>query len=69
MRAKLEETSVRYRGVVLISETDEEKRILWDIWSLKGRPVSVGELTDGTIELIMAPSVEPDFEVSNGQEE
>lgn len=66
MKARLEESSVQYRGVVLVSETDEEKRILCDIWSLKGRAISVGELTDGTIELIMAPSVEPDFEVSNG---
>jgi len=58
MKARLEETSVRYRGVVLVSETEEEKRILWDIWNGQGRPVSVGKLDDGTIELVVAPSAE-----------
>ena len=54
MKARLEETSVRYRGVVLTSETEEEKRILWDIWCRKGRPVSVGKMNDGSMELVVA---------------
>jgi hypothetical protein len=58
MKARLEETSVRYRGVVLLSETEEEKKILWDIWRGKGRPVSVGKLNDGSIELVVAPTPE-----------
>ena len=58
MKARLEETSVQYRGVVLTSETEEEKSILWDIWNRKGGPVSVGKLDDGVIELVVAPSVE-----------
>lgn len=31
MKAMLEETSVQNRRVVLTSETEEAKRILWDI--------------------------------------
>jgi len=58
MKARLEETSVQYRGVVLVSETEEEKRILWDIWNSKGRPVVVGKLDDGSVELIVAPTPE-----------
>ncbi len=57
MKARLEETSVQYRGVVLVSETEEEKRILWDIWNSKGAPVSVGRL-DGSVELVIAPTPE-----------
>lgn len=58
MKARLEETSVQYRGVVLVSETDEEKKILWDIWENRGRPVTVGRLDDGSAELIVAPTPE-----------
>jgi len=58
MRARLEETSVRYRGVVLTSETDEEKRVLWSMWAAQCGPVSVGKLDDGSIELVVAPSAE-----------
>ncbi len=58
MKAKLEETSVQHRGVVLTSETDEEREILRNIWAHKGRPVSVGKLDDGNIELVVAPTPE-----------
>ena len=55
MKARLEETSVQYRGVALVSETEEEKRVLWDIWNSNGAPVTVGRLDDGSVELIVAP--------------
>ncbi len=58
MKARLESTSVQYRGVVLVSETEEEKRILWDIWNSKGRPVTVGKLAGGSVELVVAPTPE-----------
>lgn len=58
MRAILEEASVQYRGVVLTSETDEERQILRNIWTGKGRPASVGKLDDGNIELVVAPTPE-----------
>jgi len=58
MKARLEETSVQYRGVVLVSETEGEKRILWDIWNSKGRPVTVGRLDDGSVELVVASTPE-----------
>ena len=58
MKARLEETSVQYRGVVLESETEEEKKVLWDIWNSKGRPVTVGRLDGGSVELIVAPTPE-----------
>ena len=64
MKAKIEETSVQYRGVVLISETEDEGKILWDIWCCKGRPVSIGKLTDGSFELVMAPSAEEEDDQS-----
>lgn len=56
MRATLEETSVEYRGVILTSETDEERQILRNIWTGKGRPASIGKLHDGNIELVVAPT-------------
>ena len=58
MKARLEETSVRYRGVVLESETEEEKKVLWDIWNSKGGPVTVARLDGGSVELIVAPTPE-----------
>lgn len=57
MKASLEETSVQYKGVVLVSEPEEEKKVLWDIWNSKGRPVTVGRL-DGSVELFVAPPPE-----------
>jgi len=50
MKARLENTSVQYvqyRGVVLVSETEEEKGVLSDIWNRKGRPVTLGRLDMG----------------------
>ena len=61
MKARLEETSVQYRGVVLESETEEEKGVLWDIWNSSGRPVAVGRL-DGSVELVVAPTPEKEEE-------
>ena len=58
MKFRLENTSVQYRGVVLVSETEEEKKVLWDIWHGNGRPVSVGKLDGGHAELIIAPTPE-----------
>jgi len=60
MKARLETTSVQYRGVVLVSETEEEKKVLWDIWNSSGAPVTVGKLDDGSVELIVAPTPEDD---------
>jgi len=58
MKARLEEASVQYRGVVLVSETEEEKKILWSIWNSKGRPVAMGKIADGSVELTVAPTPE-----------
>lgn len=56
MKSRLENTSVQYRGVVLVSETEEEKRVLSDIWNRKGRPVTLGRLDNGSLELVVAPT-------------
>ena len=59
MKAILEETSIRHRGVILTSETDEEREILRNIWINKGRPASYGKLEGGNIEIVIAPTPEP----------
>jgi len=63
MKARLEETSVQYRGVVLVSETEEEKKVLWDIWENRGRPVTVGRVDDGNAELVVAPTPEEEEKI------
>jgi len=63
LKARLENTSVQYRGVVLVSETEEEKIVLWDIWNSSGRPVSVGKLDGGSVELVVAPTPAKEEEV------
>jgi|GEM_PF-4334935 len=62
MKASLEVTSIRHRGVILTSETDEERKILRDIWIGKGRPASYANLEDGNIEIAIAPTAEPEGE-------
>ena len=56
MKASLEDTSIQHRGVILTSETDEEREVLRDIWCSKGRPASLGKLDNGSIELVVAPT-------------
>lgn len=58
MKATLEGTSIQHRGVVLTSETEDEKKILRDLWCCKGRPAMFGKLPDGAIELVIAESAE-----------
>ena len=60
MKVKLEDKSIKYRGVVLRSETEEEKKVLRTIWNLGGGPVAVGRLDDGFIELVVAPTPDED---------
>jgi len=55
MKATLEETVPQHRGVVLTSETEEDREILRDIWCGRWRPASFGKLPDGNLEVVIAP--------------
>ena len=56
MTASLEAEETEYRGVVLESETPEEKEILNRIWSGHGRPVEIARLQNDQVKLVIAPT-------------
>ena len=56
MKATLEETGPPYRGVILTSETEEDREIVRDIWCGRWRPASLGKLPDGNLEVVIAPT-------------
>mgnify|MGYP001561621829 CR=1 FL=1 len=56
MKVRLEDLAVHYRGVIPESETEEEKRVLNDIWEGKARTVCWQRLGDGNIVVVIAPT-------------
>lgn len=58
MKAELEPEEMQYRGVSLISETEEEKQVFENIWKQKGRPAMLGRMRDGQVQLVVAPTPE-----------
>jgi len=65
MKAKLETIPVKGRGVELESETEEESKILENIWNTHGglATLSRGEFAEGKnaremVKLVVAPNVE-----------
>jgi len=48
MKAKLEGSAVQYRGIIVESETDEEKEVLVNIWNTQGLPVAIGRAASPT---------------------
>ena len=58
MKAELEPEVMQYRGISVISETEEEKQVLETIWSQKGRPAMLGRMSDGHVQLVVAPTPE-----------
>jgi len=59
MKASLEAEEVEYRGVILESETPEEKEILAKIWTGHGRPVMFHQMMGGQVYqvyLVIAPT-------------
>lgn len=58
MKAELEPEEMQYRGISVISETEEEKQVLENIWSQKGRPAMLGRMHDGSVQLVVAPTPE-----------
>jgi len=64
MKVKLEQSGLTNRGIILESETSEEKQVLRNIWEQKGRPVclaKIGHRTEGSLELVIAPTPEPEL--------
>lgn len=55
MKAKLEPKEIQHRGVSLVSETEEEKRILLNLWNEKAKPAMLSRLPDGQVEVVVAP--------------
>lgn len=58
MKAELEPKEMQFRGVFLLSETEEEKQVLTNIWNQKGGPAMLGRMRDGNVQLVIAPSPE-----------
>lgn len=56
MKARLEAIETEYRGVVLESETPEEKEVLGRIYTGHGRPVMVSRLMNDQVSLVIAPT-------------
>jgi len=56
MKASLEAKQIEYRGVLLESETPEEKEVLKRIWSGQGRPVEIARLLNNQVKLVIAPT-------------
>lgn len=57
MKVKLESNRINHRGILLISETEEESQVLTALWIEKGRP-TMFERTIDHVEIIIAPSPE-----------
>ena len=59
MKAKLEESTVHFRGVILEAENEEESEVLKDIWNNGGRPVAFSRAARGTWATVtLAPTPE-----------
>ncbi len=56
MKAELEPKEMQRRGVSLVSETEEEKQVLTDLWNNKGRPALWSKLQGGNVQLVIAPT-------------
>lgn len=58
MKAKLEDLQIAGRGVVIESETEEEKQMLENIWNNHGGLAMLARNDDGTVTLVIAPTAE-----------
>ncbi|MDP2728426.1 MAG: hypothetical protein Q8P59_12910 [Dehalococcoidia bacterium] len=55
MKVILEDKTVKHRGIIVSSETDEEKVVLTNIWVQKGAPAMFSR--DGTsVSITIAPT-------------
>ena len=58
MKAELESKEINNRGVILTSETEEEKQMLTKLWNQKAAPAMLTRSDDGQMEIIIAPAPE-----------
>ena len=58
MKARLEDIPVKGRGVEIQSETEEEKQVIENIWNTHGGLAALTREDDGSIKLVVAPTVE-----------
>ena len=58
MKAKLENIPVQNSGIEIESETEEEKQVLENIWNTHGGLAVLSREEDGTIQLVVAPSLD-----------
>lgn len=58
MKAKLEDIPLMAKGVEIESETEEEKKVLENIFNTRGGPVVLSRKDDGNVQLVVAPSFE-----------
>ena len=62
MKAELESKDIKpNRGVSLISETEEEKQMLVNLWNQKARPVMLLQIMGDEAQLVIAPTPEPEL--------
>lgn len=56
MKVELEPEEIGNRGFFVISETEEEKEVLDNIWKNRGSVVMLGRMSDGQLQLAVAPA-------------
>ncbi len=57
MKVRLEDKTVEHRGIIVTSETEEEKAVLTNLWTQLGRPAIFSR--DGTsVSITIAPTPE-----------
>lgn len=64
MKAKLEDKRIENRGVIITSETMEEKQLLFDIWHRGANPVVFSKEKD-MVSIVIAPIPEEKKEKSD----
>lgn len=57
MKARLEDKTIQHRGIIVTSETEEEREVLLNLWVNKGRPAMFSR-DPGLVEIIIAPTPE-----------
>ncbi|MDP2730599.1 MAG: hypothetical protein Q8O55_08945 [Dehalococcoidales bacterium] len=57
MKARLEDKTVEHRGIIITSETEEEKEVIRSLWINQGRPAMFSR--DGAlVSITIAPTPE-----------
>lgn len=56
MKAKIETTPVKFRGIEIESESEEEKEVLETLWAYNDGLATLTRLDNGNVQLVIAPT-------------